>query len=184
MGFFLGCMSVCELAMSLIFLLSIDSVELFWSVMVCILCEPIGCYVFTGYIAMRRVSTVSHLTAMMFTLPFYYLLLQLNLVLRRDLHQVRVLSKLIYFNFSELAFRRLMIVHLAVQTGPCMCLVLCALLFTEGNVVLSLCALGVACLSACVYLMVLGKQSVPIVYTSLDDILATEHSGDDDLDLR
>lgn len=89
-----------------------------WSYLFALLAEPLGLYVFAGYLAMRHVSTAAELVSMTLILPLYYLSLLLLTVLKLDLHQSVFLSNMIYFEFCEAVLLWQLALHLGLMSLP------------------------------------------------------------------
>lgn len=103
MGNLLAYISLCEASLCVAFLVQMD-LERDWewewyTLLCCLLLEPVVYYLFSGYIAMRAVDTVAELTRMFFTIPLYYLAILACAIGKKDLRRARKLSELIYFDF-------------------------------------------------------------------------------------
>lgn len=165
--------------MALAFLATAPSAQVFWAALGCELAEALGYYLLACYVAFRGVSTVTHLTAMVFTLPFYYFLLLLTVLLRKDISRTRVLTRLIYFPYIQYSLSRQLLVHLLFQAFPyTLVVVLCILL--SGPSPIALAALATSSVASLVYLVSIYRQRRPA--WSAIELLPTENTGEDDLE--
>ena len=89
-----------------------------WGYLCALLAEPLGLYVFAGYLAMRNVTTAAELVSMTLVLPLYYLSLLLLALLKLDLHQSVFLSNMIYFEFCETVQLWQLALHLCLMSVP------------------------------------------------------------------
>jgi hypothetical protein len=176
---FLSCVSICETGMALTFIATSPSVQVFWAALGCELAEAVGYYLLACCLAFRRVSTVTHLTAMVFTLPFYYLLLLVTVLLRRDISRSRVLTGLIYFPYAHYSLSRQLLVHLCCQSVPyTLVVLLCIALFGPNPIPIA--ALVMSSSSALAYLVTIYRKGR--TSWSAIELLPTENTGEDDLE--
>jgi len=176
---FLSCVSICETGMALAFLATAPTAPVFWTALGCELTEALGYYLLACYVAFRRVSTATHLTAMVFTLPFYYFLLLTTVLLRRDIGRNRVLTGLIYFPYVQYSLSRQLLVHLLVQACP-YTLVVVSSVCLYGPSPIALAALATSSVASLLYLVSIYHKSKPA--WSAIELLPTENTGDDDLE--
>ena len=176
---FLSCVSICETGMALTFIVTSPSVQVFWAALACVLAEAVGYYLMACCLAFRRVSTVTHLTAMVFTLPFYYLLLLGTVLLRRDISRSRTLTGLIYFPYAHYSLSRQLLVHLCCQSAPyTLVVLLCIILFGPDPIPIA--ALVMSSSAALAYLVTISRQGR--TSWSAIELLPTENTGEDDLE--
>lgn len=120
----LSLMSMLELFTSVFYLLagafSSPWLETLYGVV--LLGEPVGYYVFAGYVAMRGVQNTLDLVTMVLVLPLYYLTLLVMLVLRLDMHASPFLSSLVYFDFTPSSQAQQLTTHIYFVSGPLLCL--------------------------------------------------------------
>ena len=165
--------------MALAFIVTAPSDQIFWAALACELTEPFGYYVLASYMAFRRVSTVTHLTTMIFSLPFYYSFLFLLVILRRDISKSRTLAKVIYFPYASYSLPRQLLVHLFCQSLPYSLVVLSRLIFDGFNAV-AVAAIVVSGVAGLVYAVEVCRLSQTT--WSPMEVLPTENTGEDDLD--
>ena len=182
---FLSIISLCESTCYLLFALTVSSPPLFYLALASLLSEPLLYYLFTCYIAMRNIASVSHLLAMVYSIPFYYLLLLGAAVLKVNLHENRFLSRLIHYTYSPTCFHRQLMLHMGCVTAPGAVVAGVDLAVTGGGATAG-CALGVLVLAGATYIVRLAsrvsKPGVELTETSLGEVLPTENTGEDDLE--
>ena len=176
---FLSCVSLCETGMAVAFIAISPSGQLFWAALGCEAAEAMGYYLLACYLAFRRVSTMTHLTAMVFTLPFYYFLLLVTVLFRRDISRSRVLTGLIYFPYVSYSLSRQLLVHLLFQSLPYSVVVLTCLILS-GPSPITITALAVSSAASLTYLACIYRQS-RTSWTAIE-LLPTENTGEDDLE--
>ena len=117
-----------------------------WGYLCALLAEPLGLYVFAGFIAMRNVTTAAELVNMTLILPLYYLSLLFLSTLKLDLHQSVFLSNMIYFEFSETVLLWQLSVHLGVMSVPLAAVTVVHMLTWQENFLgwVNLAAIGIA----------------------------------------
>jgi hypothetical protein len=115
----LGLLSLAELSLCIVGLV-LRPYELWswWLALTSILAEPVLCYVFAAYIAMRGVLTTMEMTARLMALPMYYAILLTLTWLRVDLHSAKYLNKLIHYNYTDLAYANQLLAHVLLFTLP------------------------------------------------------------------
>ena len=157
MGTFLTLVSLCELGITLAYLSTAHFPQpwVCYSLISALCSEALLYYVFTGYIALRRVDTIAELIRMLFSIPVYYALVLVCALSRTDLSKARLLSQLIYFEFPQEVLVVQMAVHVTMCGVPCSVLLVLSVWITDPMGPLGICTLCVLCVSTSWQLMLL-----------------------------